>query len=114
MSRKRTIHKDEGDTQWGVQVEDSYGTEHHLGYLSDLTIDELKFLNYPTDGFTSKNIIEQATDIWENEVVFDGKDEERPYIYERNPDTGEIFRRRAMDYNNRECINPAVNSVPNI
>ena len=88
MSRKITIHKDEGDTQWGVQVEDSYGTEHHLGYLSD--------------------------DIWENEVVFDGKDEERPYIYERNPDTGEIFRRRAMDYNNRECINPAVNSVPNI
>ena len=39
--------------------------------------------------------------------------EEQPYIYERNPDTGEIFRRRAMDYDNRECINPAVNSVPN-
>ena len=38
----------------------------------------------------------------------------RPYIYERNPDTGEIFRRRALDYNNRECINPAVNSVPNV
>ena len=40
--------------------------------------------------------------------------EERPYIYERNPDTGEIFRRRALDYDNRECINPAVNSVPNL
>ena len=40
--------------------------------------------------------------------------EEQPYIYERNPDTGEIFRRRAMDYNTRECINPAVNSVPNL
>ena len=40
--------------------------------------------------------------------------EEGPYIYERNPDTGEIFRRRAMDYDNRECINPAVNSVPNL
>ena len=40
--------------------------------------------------------------------------EEQPYIYERNPDTGEIFRRRAMDYHNRECINPAVNSVPNL
>ena len=40
--------------------------------------------------------------------------EEQKYIYERNPDTGEIFRRRAMDYDNRECINPEVNSVPNI
>ena len=106
MSRKITIHKDEGDTQWSVQVEDSHGTEHHLGYLSDLTIDELKFLNYPTDGFTSKNIIEQATDIWEDEKI--------PYIYERNSDTGEIFRRKKGDYANKECINPAVNSVPNI
>ena len=33
-----------------------------------LTIDELKFLNYPTKGFTSKNIIEQAEEIWNNEV----------------------------------------------
>jgi hypothetical protein len=32
--------------------------------------------------------------------------EERPYIYERNSDTGEIFRRRAMDYVNRERITP--------
>ena len=40
--------------------------------------------------------------------------EKTSYIYERNPDTGEIFRRRAMDYHNRECINPAVNSVPNL
>ena len=40
--------------------------------------------------------------------------EEQPYIYERNPDTGEIFRRRALDYDNRECINPAVNAVPNL
>ena len=40
--------------------------------------------------------------------------EERPYIYERNPDSGEIFRRRTGDYDNRECINPSVNSVPNL
>ena len=113
MSRKITIHKDEGDTQWGVQVEDSYGTEHHLGYLSDLTIDELKFLNYPTNGLTNKNIIEQATDIWKNEEVSEDNDE-KLYIYERNSDTGEIFRRKKGDYTNRECINPAVNSVPNI
>ena len=37
------------------------------------------------------------------------------YIYERNPDTGEIFKRRKGDYNSpRECINPEINSVPNI
>tara|TARA_R110000824_G_scaffold142688_2_gene309937 strand:- start:69 stop:191 length:123 start_codon:yes stop_codon:yes gene_type:complete len=26
------------------------------------------------------------------------------FIYERNPDTGEIFRRKKLDYNNRELI----------
>ena len=36
------------------------------------------------------------------------------YIYERNPDTGEIFRRKKGDYTTRECINPAINSVPRI
>jgi len=66
--RQIKINKYEGNTHYSVSVINSYGKEHHLGYLSDLTIDELKFLNYPTDGFTSKNIIEQATDIWENEV----------------------------------------------
>ena len=37
------------------------------------------------------------------------------YIYERNPATGEIFKRKFGDYNSpRECINPEINSVPNI
>ena len=37
------------------------------------------------------------------------------YIYERNSDTGEIFRRKKGDYDSpRECINPEINSVPNI
>jgi hypothetical protein len=37
------------------------------------------------------------------------------YIYERNPDTGEIFRRIQGDYDSpRELINPEVNAVPNI
>jgi hypothetical protein len=40
--------------------------------------------------------------------------EESLYIYERNPDTGEIFRRKKGDYTNKECVNPAVNSVPNL
>ena len=68
MSRKITISKYEGNTQYSVHVIDSYGTEHHLGYLSDLTIDELKFLNYPTNGHTMLTVIEQAQEIWENEV----------------------------------------------
>ena len=41
--------------------------------------------------------------------------ETQKYIYERNPDTGEIFKRKFGDYNSpRECINPEINSVPNI
>ena len=41
-------------------------------------------------------------------------DTDDSWIYERNPDTGEIFRRKYGDYASpRECINPAVNAVPN-
>ena len=36
------------------------------------------------------------------------------WIFERNPDTGEIFRRKPMDYDNRELVNPEINSVPTI
>ena len=68
MSRRIIIDKYEGNTVYSVHVIDSFGQEHMLGYLDCPVIDELKFLNYPTDGFTGKNIIEQATDIWENEV----------------------------------------------
>ena len=36
------------------------------------------------------------------------------YIYERNPDTGEIFRRKFGDYDSpRECINPEVIQLAN-
>jgi hypothetical protein len=68
MSRKIVINKYQGNTQYSVSVEDSYGTEHHLGYLSNLTIDELKFLNYPTYGHTMLTVAEQAEEIWGNEV----------------------------------------------
>ena len=41
--------------------------------------------------------------------------ETQKYIYERNPDTGEIFRRKFGDYDSpREVLNPEINSVPNI
>ena len=37
------------------------------------------------------------------------------YIFERNPDTGEIFRRKYGDYDSpRELVNPEINSVPTI
>ena len=30
---------------------------------------------------------------------------DKGFIFERNPDTGDIFKRKAGDYNNREKIN---------
>ena len=67
MSRKITIYKFSGNTDYSVNVEDSYGKEHHLGYISDGAIDSLRFLNYPKN-VTRKNLIEQAEEIWNNEV----------------------------------------------
>ena len=66
MSRKITIYKFSGNTDYSVNVEDSYGKEHHLGYISDGAIDSLRFLNYPKN-VTRKNLIEQAEEIWNNE-----------------------------------------------
>ena len=56
MSRKITIYKWQGNTQWSVDVEDSYGTEHHLGYYN---------LLYAK---TMAEIENKAEEIWENEV----------------------------------------------
>ena len=67
MSREIKIHKFEGNTQYSVHVIDSYGKEHHLGYISDGAIDSLRFLNYPKN-ITRQNLIEQAEEIWSNEV----------------------------------------------
>ena len=37
------------------------------------------------------------------------------WIFERNPDTGEIFKRKYGDYDSpRELVNPEINSVPTI
>ena len=68
MSKKIIIDKWRGNTHYSVSVIDSYNQRYHLGFISDLTIDELKFLNYPTKGLTNKNIVEQAQEIWENET----------------------------------------------
>ena len=53
MSRKITIYKYEGNTQWSVDVEDSYGKEHHLGYFKEISLDGIEIL---------------AEEIWKNEV----------------------------------------------
>jgi len=53
MSRKITIHKYEGNTQWSVSCEDSYNQEHFLGYYKELD---------------SKEIEVRAEKIWKNEV----------------------------------------------
>ena len=67
MSRKITIQKWRGNTDYSVEVKDNYGKIHHLGYLRCEVIDELRFLNHPNT-VTQQNIIEQAEEIWENEV----------------------------------------------
>ena len=56
MSRKITISKYEGNTQWSVEVEDSYGKLYHLGY----------WINVDYDSFSSY-IEEKAKEIWKNE-----------------------------------------------
>ena len=55
-SRKITIHKYEDNTQWSVNVFDSYGKEYHLGYFKVLS-----------EAF-HKHIEEKAEEIWSNEV----------------------------------------------
>ena len=57
MSRKITISKYEDNTQWSVNVEDSYGKLYHLGY----------WVNVDYDSFSSY-IEGKAKEIWKNEV----------------------------------------------
>ena len=60
MSRKITIDKHQGNTHWSIEVEDSFGQKHHLGYSSNL--DKL---------YISSAIEDKAMDIWSNEVQKD-------------------------------------------
>ena len=53
MSRKITISKYEDNTQWSVNVEDSYGYVFFLGYYKELD---------------SKDIEAKAEEIWKNAV----------------------------------------------
>jgi len=60
MSRKIVIDTYENNTVYSVSIFDSYGTEHHVGYVSAYKIGEIKI-----DG---KPIQEKALDIWNNEI----------------------------------------------
>ena len=53
MSRKITVYKWQGNTQWSAECEDSYGCLHFLGYHT-----------YPH----SKEIEAEAEKVWKNEV----------------------------------------------
>ena len=71
------------------------------GENDTLTISELDELSVKNDDW----MVEQYN---KNRKVEDhvNSREGIPYIYERNPDTGEIFRRRSGDYKSpRELIN---------
>ena len=54
MSRKITIYKYQGNTDYSVYVEDSYGTIHDLGFYLHNEIDE--------------SVEKDAEEIWNNEV----------------------------------------------
>ena len=54
MSRKIIISKYEGNTHYSVDVVDSYGTEHHVGYYSHYS--------------QMHDIEDLAKGIWDNEV----------------------------------------------
>ena len=64
MSRKITIYKYQGNTDWSVEVEDKYGKLHHLGY----------WVNVDYDSFSSY-IEEKAEEIWEHETPPNKEDE---------------------------------------
>jgi len=60
MSRKIVIDKYINNTVYSVSVFDSYGTEHHLGYIDVSDVDKLKIHD--------KSIASHAHEIWSNEV----------------------------------------------
>ena len=57
MLRKIVIYKYQGNTHYNINVIDSFGQEHHLGYSK------------PLEGANSYSMIElRAEEIWSNEV----------------------------------------------
>ena len=61
MSRKITIYKYQGNTDYSVEVEDNYGTIHHIGYYNTLG-------SCPEYDSAEDEIEGRAEEIWNNEV----------------------------------------------
>ena len=59
MPRQIYISKYKGNTHYSITIEDSFGTQHHVGYQSELNNDILA------------KIEQQACDIWSNEVKYE-------------------------------------------
>ena len=60
MSRKIVLETYENNTVYSVYVFDSYGTEHHLGYIHVSDIDNLEV--------NDRSIASYAHQIWSDEV----------------------------------------------
>ena len=60
MGRKIIIDKYEGNTVYGVNIIDSYGTEHYIGNLNVSDIDNLRV--------NDRSIASHAHQIWSDEV----------------------------------------------
>ena len=60
MGRKIIIYKYEGNTVYGVNIIDSYGTEHYIGNLNVSDIDNLRV--------NDRSIASHAHQIWSDEV----------------------------------------------
>jgi len=56
MNRKIVLNKYQGNTHFTVHVYDSFGQEHHLGYFSHLSEEDVVELE------------QSAEEIWNNEV----------------------------------------------
>ena len=56
MSRRIIIDKYQGNTHYNIHVIDSFGQEHHLGYLG------------LTHGISMEDIDKLSEEIWSNEV----------------------------------------------
>jgi len=80
MSRKINISKYEGNTHYSVHVIDSFGQEHHLGYLGmNLTLTDIDMLSEEIWSNETKNevdlmskVIKECIEIDKNNNIIKG------------------------------------------
>ena len=91
MPRKIVIETYDGNTVYSVAVFDSYGTEHHLGYISAHKIGEILIDN--------KELQQIALDIWNNEVK-----PEKDLMANAIKECIEIDKKAGITSRNRDCL----------